>query len=142
MGSICGKNQRSKISCYCPFKFLQQIKIANTAKALSSSFVYKRGIGIGFSSCKWIISVSLPPGWVQEIKGKYPALLMHGHSFTITPPLAPHCPSPLVLVTPSYPTTFLLTWRTSFSCSWYEYPSTLVTGLLLFAITVEGGPRK
>jgi nicotinamide riboside kinase len=34
MGSICGKNQRSKISCYCPFKFLQQIKIANTAKAL------------------------------------------------------------------------------------------------------------
>jgi hypothetical protein len=25
---------------------------------------------------------------------------------------------------------FLLTWRTSFSCSWCEYPSTLVPGLL------------
>ncbi len=43
-------------------------------------------------------------------------------------------PHPLLPLTP-YPfytckTQSLLTWRTSFSCSWSEYPSTLVPGLL------------
>jgi hypothetical protein len=56
--------------------------------------------------------------------GSYITVLHSKHGSTSTLPLTPHYPLPL-LNTP-----FLLTWRTSFSCSWCEYPSTLVPGLL------------
>ncbi len=40
--------------------------------------------------------------------------------------LLPIIPFPFILSN----TSFLLTWRQSFSCSWCEYPSTLVPSLL------------
>jgi hypothetical protein len=44
----------------------------------------------------------------------------------LAPPFASHYPIPFFTCQPL----FLLTWRTSFSCSWCKYPSTLVPGLL------------
>ncbi len=46
-----------------------------------------------------------------------------------TLPLASHPP---IIPSPFFisQSLCLLTWRTSFSCSWCEYPSTLVPGLL------------
>jgi hypothetical protein len=55
---------------------------------------------------------------------------VYRHSFTLTSPLAFRCPSPSLFANPPYVIPFLLTWRTSFSCSWCGYPSTLVPGLL------------
>ncbi len=61
---------------------------------------------------------------------------MQGHAHRMYMDAALHQPLPLISA-PHYPiplhtcqTLFLLTWRTSFSCSWCEYLSTLVPGLL------------
>ncbi len=102
---------------------------------------------------------SLPRWWVLEIKRMYPALRTHGLFLTWThtrqcylqithttymymhrcmyttemifcqptpllPVLALSCPFHMIQPL------FLLTWRSCFFCSWCEYPSTLVPGLL------------
>ncbi len=100
---------------------------------------------------------SLPRTWAQEIKCMYPVLLTHGlifnlntkqcyqqithndihmHRYMCMTTMILYQPTPLLPVLALACTLymiqplFLLTWRSCFFCSWCEYPSTPVPGLL------------
>jgi hypothetical protein len=133
----------------CVFTLLSEI--GKFEFELSSNFNFKTRRVLKHGPLRPWVLFSQPRGWIQAIKQMSPVLLMHGLflSYTqnliihrsyitvfthgiwlmLTQPLASYCPL-FLFVTLISATRFFTYLENQLSCSWCEYPSTLVPGLL------------